>query len=433
MSEKYSKKSTKTASKSKKSAKNSTKSSNYIIKSKSSELEKEAKQIYKAVKNFKFSTARLVLFLVIVAVTLFVGFVFKAPIEKSLNKVSIQNVDTSTIDMNGLVVHFVDVGQGDSIAIKFPDGKKMLIDAGTSKSKNNLVNYLKNNFFENGDDVFDYVLLTHSDADHCGGMVAVCENFVIDKIYRPCMCSKYVAKSGAVLLDETNGNRTNKNVCDSATYYKTIMAFNSEIDSNGNSAKVVWTKLDDVNSTERIFGEGYSIDFYAPTSTFITQSAGTVDNDFSPIMCLNYNGKKLMFTGDASTTSEELAMQNATLPDVDLLKVGHHGSKTSSGQQFLNQIKPEIAVICVGEGNSYHHPTTEALNRLASVNAEIYRTDKNGTVVANVTSGANAELNMFVGEISQNAVYIHIEYLMSGIVIVAVGLCFGIKIKTKNN
>ena len=161
-----------------------------------------------AARHFKFSTVRLVCFLVIVAITLAVGFLFKAPIESALNKTSLQSTDISEIDNNGLVVHFIDVGQGDSIAIKLPDGKKMLIDAGTAKSKDSLVNYLKNNFFENDDNIFDYVLLTHSDADHCGGMVAICENFVINKIFRPYMYCKYT-KNG-VNYDETAGDSTNK-------------------------------------------------------------------------------------------------------------------------------------------------------------------------------------------------------------------------------
>ena len=430
MNEKYPNNSSKNVSKSSKNTKKSKKYIKSVSNLKTNKSLNEAKKLTKNAKNIKFSKTRLAVFLIIVVLTLAIGFLFKVPIENNLNKVSVANVDVSTIDNNGLVVHFIDVGQGDSIAIKFPDNKKMLIDAGTAKSKDSLVSYLKNSFFEEDDNVFDFVLLTHSDSDHCGGMVAICENFVINKIYRPYMYCKYI-KNG-VNYDETNGNSVGKNVCDTATYYNTINAFNHEINSNGSSAKIVWTDLSVVNSSEKIEGTGYYFDFYAPVSNYITNSAGTIANDFSPIMCLNYNGKKMMFTGDASTTSEVSAMEQTTLPDVDLLKVGHHGSKTSSGQEFLNQIKPEISVISVGEGNSYHHPTEEALNRLQSVGSTIYRTDKNGTVIANVTSGTEAELKMYVGVITNNTIYIHVEYLMAGVIIVSVGLCFGIKIKSKN-
>ncbi len=380
----------------------------------------------KKVKIKYFSWQRLIIFLIIVAIVTTIGFVFKQPIESAINSTAQMDTDATKIDDNGLSVHFIDVGQGDSIAIKFPDGKKMLVDAGTSSCQKSLVNYLNNKFFKNGDNVFDYVLLTHSDADHCGGMAYVCQNFVINTIYRPYIYSKY--SNNNINFDETNGNSTRKTVCESKVYYNTISAFNSEIASDGTSAKIVWTDIDDANSTDKIFGENYSIDFYAPTTTYVTQSAGTIVNDYSPIMVLNYNGKKIMLTGDASTTSESLAMQRQTLPDVDLLKVGHHGSKTSSGQQFLNQIKPEIAVISVGKNNTYHHPTQEALNRLNSVGAKIYRTDTNGAIIANVTS-QTGELNMYVGVASDNTVYIYVEYLIAGAVILSAGLCFGKKIK----
>ena len=375
------------------------------------------------------SWQRILVFLIIVAITCGVGFGFKEPIEKLINKSnSVETLgDISTIDDNGLSVHFVDVGQGDAIAIRFPDGKTMLVDAGTSQSSNSLINYLNTKFFKNSSKIFDYLLLTHSDADHCGGMADVCENFVINTIYRPYMYCKYV-KNGVTLLDETNGISTSKNICNTLTYYKTIKAFNGEINSNGESALIVWTDLSTVNSTYKIQGENYYIDFYAPTEKYITESAGTVANDFSPIMVLNYNGKKIMLTGDASTTSEDKAMNRAELPDVDLLKVGHHGSKTSSGQSFLEKVKPEISVISVGAGNSYKHPTTEALNRLLGVGSVIYRTDLNGTIVANVTSSADAKLNIYaLGRPTIN--YIKVEYLVAGIVVLAVTLCFSKKIK----
>ena len=411
-----------------KSNKNSAKNSN-----KNGKISNSSKRPSKSKKlSFKFSVARVLTFLVLVAITLGVGLWFKTPIENLLNPShnAIENVEAKVIDESGLSVHFVDVGQGDAIAIKFPDNKTMLVDAGTSKSENSLVSYLKNDFFKNQSLVFDYLLLTHSDADHCGGMAKICSEFIINKIYRPYMYSKYVTKSGTVVFDETTDKGSNINVCETATYYKTIDAFNKEIASNGQKAKIVMTDLETVNTTEKIEGASYSIDFYAPTQKYIIESAGTVANDFSPIMVLNYNGKKIMLTGDASTTSEINAMARAELPEVDLLKVGHHGSKTSSGQEFLNKIKPKYAVISVGANNSYKHPTEEALNRLLGVGALIYRTDINGTVVANITSGAVAELNLFANG-KPTGVYIHIEYLMSGVIIIAASICFSKKLTIK--
>lgn len=377
-----------------------------------------------------FSKIRIIIFLIIVALTIVGGFVFKEPIEATVNQhthSAVEN-DLTKFDDNGLSVHFVNVGQGDSIAIRFPDNKTMLVDAGTTKSKESLVKYLKNNFFKDNEYIFDYVLLTHSDADHCGGMAYICKNFVINTIYRPYMYCKYPKTNP--IFDETEGNETNKNVCTSATYYNTITAFNSEINQNGENATIVWTDVNICNSTYKISGVGYSIDFYGPSKHYLTKSAGTIANDFSPIMVLNYNGKKIMLTGDASTTAEQEAMSHYSLPDIDLLKVGHHGSRTSSGTEFLNQIKPEISIISVGKNNSYKHPTKDCLNRLNAVGSQIYRTDYNGNIVANITSAETSELNIYIDMITyEDAFYINIEYIMLAIIITSLGLCFGIKIK----
>lgn len=420
--------------------KRSKKVSNTILKIvKQTNTDKKTKQTNQSIKSsknkfntkglsIKLSWARVVIFFIVAVIAVGVGFAFKTPIENLLNpnQNSLETSATKVIDENGLTVHFIDVGQGDAIAIKFPDNKKMLVDAGTSKSADTLVSYLKNNFFKNDSIIFDYLLLTHSDADHCGGMVKVCKEFIINKIYRPYMYCKY-AKNDVTIYDETNGSSTNKNVCDTATYYNTIMAFKNEINSSGQKADIVWTDLNTItNEQNRIVGIDYSIDFYAPTQKYITTSAGTVANDFSPIMVLNYNSKKIMLTGDASITSENDAMAKYTLPQVDLLKVGHHGSATSSGQEFLNKIKPKYAVISVGANNSYKHPTQEALNRLLNIGAEVFRTDKNGTIIANVTTGA-AELNIFAAG-KPEGLYIHIEYLISGVIILSASLCFGTKL-----
>ena len=377
----------------------------------------------KKTNTIQFSFGRLIVFLIIAVLTLSCGFIFKSQIESMVNKKDTSITDASVIDENGLSVHFIDVGQGDSIAIRFPDGKTMLVDAGPTASKSNLVEYLTTKFFKTNENTFDYVLLTHSDSDHCGGMPTVCENFVINKIYRPYL---YCVKDD---IDETNGNASGKNCKDTKIYYDTIKAFKNEIGSNGETAEMIWTDLDTVNSIYKIQGENYHIDFYAPTQKYITTTVGTVANDFSPIMVLCYNNKKIMLTGDASITSEQNAMNRAELPDVDILKVGHHGSKTSSGQEFLNKVKPEIAVISVGKGNSYKHPTTEALNRLTSVGAMIYRTDLNGTIIANVASDTSANINLVVVQSGTQSVYIRVEYIIAGIILLSLTVCFGIKIK----
>ncbi|MGN1213175.1 MAG: ComEC/Rec2 family competence protein [Christensenellales bacterium] len=372
----------------------------------------------------QFSIVRLVVFLTICIITVGVCLGFKTQIENLLNHNT--NLSANDIDKNGLTTHFVDVGQGDGIAIRFPDGKTMLVDAGPKKNADNLITYLKNNFFDSGENTFDYLLLTHSDEDHCGGMAKVCEEFTIKKIFRPYIYSVY-SKNG-INFDETSGNATGKTVCNSQVYYNTITAFNNE------TTDVIFTDISVLNSTEKIQGENYSIDFYYPTKNYITTSdvgnVGTIVNNYSPIMVLNYNDKKVMLTGDISTTGEDLALNNSTLPDIDVLKVAHHGSGTSSGSQFLSVTKPEYAIISCGKDNSYGHPTAQALNRLTAVGSEIYRTDLNGNVVVNITTGT-AKINIVLDQTS-NEVYICAEYVMFGIILVSVYFCFGIKIKQKH-
>ena len=394
----------------------------------SSKSKVKAKVVKTATKNMKYFTwARVFIFVVVASITLGVGLVFRTPIENVLNKKSNTFGDVSTFDINGLSMHFVDVGQGDSIAIRFPDSKTMLIDAGPRKSKESLINYLKTEFFAENEFVFDYVLLTHSDEDHCGGMVDVCNNFVVNKIFRPYMYSKY-SKNNQVIFDETDGDATGKKVCETATYYNTIQAFNSEINSNGESAEVVKVELDLMNSSQKIEGENYYFDFYGPYATYITESAGTIENDFSPLMVLNYNGRKIMFTGDASTTSEDWANAHFELPDVDILKVGHHGSRTSSGTSFLNKIKPEISVICVGADNTYGHPKNEVLNRLLDAGSVIYRTDQNGSIVINIASNTQAKINISCGGTTIST-YISVEFVIAGVILLSAIVCFGVKIK----
>lgn len=408
-----------------KAVKTSTKTNNKGTSNKSQNNKKGKTKTTKV----KFSVARLVIFLVVAALTLSVGFVFKSPIEAVLNKkpyTTTSSEEAAVIDENGLSVHFIDVGQGDAIAIRFPDQKTMLVDAGPKNSANKLIKYLENEFFEQGENKFDYLLLTHSDEDHCGSMKAVCDKFVIDKIYRPYIyCVKYD-------IDETVGAGSgSKFTKGTDIYYETIKTFQNEKDSNNLAAKMVMTDMDELNTPgneNRIETALYSIDFYAPTEKYVTQHGESIPNDYSPIMVLNYNGKKIMLTGDASEVSEDLAMKKSILPDVDVLKVGHHGSATSSSEEFLAQIQPEIAVICVGKDNTYHHPTNATLGRLQDVGAEVYRTDINGNVVVNVSS-ASGELNIF-SVVANEGFYIHVEYLMAGIILLSITLLFGIKIKS---
>ena len=358
-----------------------------------------------------FSKIAVIVFVAICIFTITFGMTFKTPLEKLLNRQNtIDSTQITQIDNDGLSIHFINVGQGDCIAIRFPDKKTMLIDAGPTESIGKMLTYLNDMFFGEEPKIFDYLLLTHSDTDHCGGMVKICQNYQVNKIYRPMIYYNY------------NGNKeqttqSSPKYCTNYNYYATITAFNDE------TSNIVFINLTNCNGIEKIQGENYYFDFYSPTR--LTKSVAY--NDFSPIMVLNYNSKKIMFTGDATTSGTEKYVVD-DLPEVDILKVGHHGSKYSTSEDFLSKIMPKIAVI--QSGNKYGHPNSETLTRLDYIGAKIYRNDQNGNIIANITS-TDAQTNIYIDYNSINY-NIKIEYVISGIILLSAYFCFGINpTKTK--
>lgn len=237
-------------------------------------------------------------------------------------------------------VHFIDAGQGDAIAMRFSNGKTMLVDAGPIKGESNLRTYLNNVFFKGYDRVFDYVLLTHSDADHCGNMAMILHNYTINKFFRPYIFNESESATKGLKLP------TGK----IELYTNVINLLKS------NAIETEFFEAGDVID----IGDGIKIDFYAPVDLTIDEV-----NDFSPIMVVRDNDKLVCLTGDASSDEEAKSMATYTLPDVDLLKLGHHGSKNSTSAEFLAQIQPEYVVAQVGK-NSYGHPSGDVLTRLAN-------------------------------------------------------------------
>lgn len=229
--------------------------------------------------------------------------------------------------------HFINVGQGDSELIQLGSGQNVLIDAGTAAWGGNVVSYLRGL----GITRLDYVVMTHPDADHIGGMKQVIESFEVGKIYAPNVGS--TSKTWENLLDA-------------------IAAKGLKI----TEAKAGVTLVDD--------GE-LSVSFVSPRSIV---SGATNEN--SAITWLDYGGKTFCYTGDA-----DAADITATAPGhVDVLKVSHHGSNTGTSAALVSKLTPSAAVISVGAGNSYGHPTSNVLSLLAG--AAVYRTDKQGDITA---------------------------------------------------
>lgn len=230
-----------------------------------------------------------------------------------------------------LRVYCLDVGQGDSILI-VNEGKTMLIDASTNEMGSTVVKY----FDQLGISKIDYLIGTHPHEDHIGGLDNVIKNFDIGTIYMP------------------------KVAATTKTYEDVIDAI---ADKN---LKVTTPKIGDTfnvgNANCEVMYVGNNTEDY---------------NECSIVIKMNFNDVSYLFTGDADENVEK----SREWPEVDILKVGHHGSSTSSTSKFLNQIKPKVALISAGEGNKYGHPTQSALNRLNNIGAKVYRTDENETIL----------------------------------------------------
>ncbi len=268
-------------------------------------------------------------------------------IEKDLTQIGIletvgevkqnQEVDTKiseniVLDKNKLNILFFDVGQADSELI-FYNGKTILIDSGNTNDGENIVNGIKSL----GISKLDYVIGTHVHEDHIGGMSYIVDEIEIGNFYLP-----YNTKT-------------------TSSYYKRLL--NSLTEKNiGIEEATVGDKI----QIDDLICEIMSVDNEEPEDA----------NDASIVTQITYGELKYLFMGDATSRNEN----SREWEDVDILKVGHHGSNTSSTERFLKQTLAEIAIIPVGKENSYGLPKQEILNRLNNLGSKIYRTDIDGTI-----------------------------------------------------
>ncbi len=247
-----------------------------------------------------------------------------------------------------LQVYFLDVGQGDSELVILPNGPKILIDGGpNNKVIDELASVLRPT-----DRYIDLVLLSHPQTDHFTGLIDVLKRYQI----------------GAFIF---NGRST------TADSWSAL----SKVIQEDKIPVVILAGGDKIHYLDSQFN------FLLPDKNFIESSDL---NETAFVSLLQSQNSKILFTGDIDTKTEDYLMRKYDL-DVDVLKVAHHGSKFSSGEKFLSNISPKIAVIEVGK-NSYGHPTSEVLKKLASVGAQIFRTDKDGMVKLVIN---NQEINIF--------------------------------------
>lgn len=254
-----------------------------------------------------------------------------------------------------LRLHFLSVGQGDACIVEFPDDACLVIDAGDGS-------------FENDNKIYRYlkalaprslsVAVTHADSDHCGGVGAILQRFAVDELRLPA-----IGSAGTFYSEFVSRAEEREIPVDTLARYDVI--------ANASGAYLVCISPRSVGETD--------------------------SNDASAVLYLRYGETSALFGADISSVRERLLLREnqlgaeifsaegyaVALDDVDILKVSHHGSGSSSCSEWLELIRPEVAVVSCGAGNAYGHPAAEALSRLSQY-AEIYRTDELGDIVVSV-------------------------------------------------
>lgn len=239
----------------------------------------------------------------------------------------------------------IDIGQGDCIFLQFPDGQTMIMDAGSEFRSTNEYDQLTAHLTLRGIDSLDYVFITHSDYDHIRYMQDIFEDYEVKNIYMPRVADDMSAtwtKTVAAIEEETWTNESGETV-DSEIYY-TVGDFVIQGED--------WT----MNC------HSYLEDDYPSVKE---SSSAEVKNAVSPVCFLEYADRTIVLTGDSNERNEEYLLERGVLDkDADVLKVGHHGSRTSTIQEFLNAVDCEYAIVSYGEDNEYGHPTPELMSRL---------------------------------------------------------------------
>ncbi|HBC94523.1 MAG TPA: MBL fold metallo-hydrolase [Pelotomaculum sp.] len=237
-----------------------------------------------------------------------------------------------------LRVHFLDVGQGDCILVQLPNGRNMLVDAGKNDSAVAIIDYLE----AQGIARLDYLVGTHPHEDHIGSLDTVIREFPVGEVLMPKVTAS--TKTFRDLLEAIAGKELQ-----------------------------VATAKAGVNILEE---EGLSVKVLAPVGSSYNDL-----NNYSAVIKITYREVSFLLEGDAESESEKEMLNSGADVRADVLKVGHHGSNSSTSPAFLSMVKPEYAVISLGADNDYHHPHPTTIARLKKAGVDILRTDERGTIV----------------------------------------------------
>ena len=256
-----------------------------------------------------------------------------------------------------LYMYTIDVGQGDCILLVSPNGKTMLVDVGESSSYTAVSDFLH----DRGIEGLDIVVGSHPHSDHVGAMGKLLNEFGADLL----------------LLPEVD-NRTNNALISIAD------GLNIDWEYVWNNSEIDWDRDCTVTVLAPVCGASYS---------------ESDMNEWSIILRVEYGENAIILTGDAEVHSEQLAMfaNDSELFEADVLKIGHHGSSSSTGDSFLEAVNPEYAILSLGKDNRYGHPHWETIEKLDNTNITYFRTDECGTIVA-VLTGSTCTVHPFGGD-----------------------------------
>lgn len=253
-----------------------------------------------------------------------------------------------------LKVHFFDIGQGDAIFVETPSGNQVLIDGGPDDTVLSKLGEVMP-FYDRS---IDLVFVSHPHSDHISGLISVLERYDVDKVIQA------------------------KESYDSPQFVELQKAVAAEGDD-----------LEAVTGSTFDFGDGVILEVIHPFESVAGTSTKTPHND-SVVLMLYYQNTRVLLTGDMEASLERKLISAGLDLDADILKIGHHGSKTSSTEEFLKAVTPEVAVIQVGEKNKYGHPSKEVTDRLKSGGIKYFRNDMDGDVKI-ISDGLNFKVTAY--------------------------------------
>ncbi|HBG5343416.1 TPA: MBL fold metallo-hydrolase [Clostridioides difficile] len=236
-----------------------------------------------------------------------------------------------------LSIHMIDVGQGDSILIQTPTNKNILIDGGDEDSENIITSYLRQKRIK----TIDIIIATHPDSDHIGSLDNVIKKFNVNSVYMP---------------EQSTDSEAYQNLINSCT---------------DKDLSIQYLYKDDVLNIDN------NINIYVLSPSYIQEES----NLNSIVFKLTFNDNSFLFMGDAEEENEKEILRSFELNNINFIKIGHHGSNSSSSLEFIKKISPDIAAISCGYKNQYGHPHREVINNLKQNHVSIYRTDRIGDIV----------------------------------------------------